>query len=513
MAKRIIIPGPPGTGKTYRLLNHYMKKEISENKTDPKKMIYITFSKAAAREAEERITELFPDTKLKYISTMHAMGAQETKINTKDKLLKGVSQWNQFKLYEPRAKALNVKSILDEFSGQTRYEDPILQVRNYSISKKITLEEAAVQCGYIAWNNIDLAHQIHISLKKYKEATGMIEFHDMITKFIERIKTDDTFFSSDVVFLDEAQDLNPLQWEMFDAIEKKSKRSYIAGDDDQTIYGFQGAEPNIFINLEGEIDAQVKSRRVPKLVHEIATDILNRIGTRREKKWEPRDEQGEVHRNVRIEDIDFTKQNWMILGKTNKLAMLAADHLYHKGYRYDSKSSEHLPKDNLKAYRTWINLNKGASVDTKDVKVMYSFLKVKKGHIERGFSSGKSFQSLYSIDLEELKNNHGLLVTGDWEQLDFSDEVKDYMNHLLKHGDDLMQESRIEITTIHQSKGRECENVVLFSDFGHEAAASFLYEQYEKKPDETHRLFFVGTTRAKQRLFILQPETPYSYDI
>ena len=34
------------------------------------------------------------------------------------------------------------------------------------------------------------------------------------------------------------------------------------------------------------------------------------------------------------------------------------------------------------------------------------------------------------------------------------------MNHLLKHGDDLMQESRIEITTIHQSKGRECENVV-----------------------------------------------------
>ena len=49
MAKRIIIPGPPGTGKTYRLLNHYMKKEISENKTDPKKMIYITFSKAAAR--------------------------------------------------------------------------------------------------------------------------------------------------------------------------------------------------------------------------------------------------------------------------------------------------------------------------------------------------------------------------------------------------------------------------------------------------------------------------------
>ena len=60
MAERTIIPGPPGTGKTFRLLNHYMKQEISERKTDTKKIIYITFSKAAAKEAEGRIEELFP---------------------------------------------------------------------------------------------------------------------------------------------------------------------------------------------------------------------------------------------------------------------------------------------------------------------------------------------------------------------------------------------------------------------------------------------------------------------
>ena len=57
----------------------------------------------------------------------------------------------------------------------------------------------------------------------------------------------------DAVFLDEAQDLSPLQWDMFFHIEEQCKRSYIAGDDDQTIYGFQGADPSIFINLRGEI--------------------------------------------------------------------------------------------------------------------------------------------------------------------------------------------------------------------------------------------------------------------
>ena len=51
---RTVIPGPPGTGKTYRLLNHYMTKEIKENKIDPKKICYITFSKSAAEEATER---------------------------------------------------------------------------------------------------------------------------------------------------------------------------------------------------------------------------------------------------------------------------------------------------------------------------------------------------------------------------------------------------------------------------------------------------------------------------
>jgi NAD(P)-dependent dehydrogenase (short-subunit alcohol dehydrogenase family) len=44
--KRIIIPGPPGTGKTYHLINHYLKREIEEHKTPTNKIAYIT-SKSA----------------------------------------------------------------------------------------------------------------------------------------------------------------------------------------------------------------------------------------------------------------------------------------------------------------------------------------------------------------------------------------------------------------------------------------------------------------------------------
>jgi len=70
----------------------------------------------------------------------------------------------------------------------------------------------------------------------------------MLTKFYWRKKS--LCPSLDAIFLDEAQDLNPLQWKMFYYIEEQCKRSYIAGDDDQAIYTFQGADPSEFINFK-----------------------------------------------------------------------------------------------------------------------------------------------------------------------------------------------------------------------------------------------------------------------
>ena len=77
---RIIIPGPPGTGKTHRLM-HYLEAELKM--TAPDKIAYIAFSNAAANEAKRRIQN--DDI---YVSTMHSMGTQECNINTKTQILK-----------------------------------------------------------------------------------------------------------------------------------------------------------------------------------------------------------------------------------------------------------------------------------------------------------------------------------------------------------------------------------------------------------------------------------------
>jgi len=54
------IMGPPGTGKTHRLVHHYLTKELNELHTDPKRIAYVTFSKAAALDGSKKFKMYFP---------------------------------------------------------------------------------------------------------------------------------------------------------------------------------------------------------------------------------------------------------------------------------------------------------------------------------------------------------------------------------------------------------------------------------------------------------------------
>jgi len=514
MGIRTIIPGPPGTGKTHRLINHYLKKEIDECKVDPQKIIYITYSNAGVDEAAKRIKH-----DLLYISTMHSLGTRELfgKGKTSKLLLKGKKKWQIFKDYPNHQayQSMSFETTVDA-AGNPRYEDPNMRIIQYARSKKINLEEAILQLSLEHTVEIDFTYQLEQDLKTFKQHTGMIEFHDMIELFVKRNKMDNPnspISEIEIVFLDEAQDLSPSQWDMFFYIEKCCKKSYIAGDDDQTIYTFQGADPDILINLKGNFDKQIKSYRVPKKIHTKALEVLPQIENRLDKPWEPRDAEGELFEHYYLDNIDFTKGDWMILAQTNKLLEEIGGHFYGLGLRFWGKTNTLLPNNILESYRTWTLLQKGDSVKEEDAKKMYdTFINYHAGHVEYGFASGKTLEGVEYVSLNELKKSHGLLATGSWEQFKIDEKTKNYIKTLLKKGDDLMSDTKIELSTIHGSKGRECENVVLFTDYGTENQW-LSYQEAQRNPDAQHRLIFVGITRAKQRLYIMAPLTDKYYTI
>lgn len=493
---RKIIHGPPGTGKTFTLTK-YLDKELNENKIDPQKIVYISFSNAAAREARRRIKY-----DLYHIGTMHSLGSNELEIDTNTQLLKG-SRWNSFKNFSQICRDLSFESHVNE-AGYVEYMNPNMKVIQYSRSRNLDLQQAAIDLDIIHLVDLGFVEQLNQDLKNFKDGTGMIEYSDMISQFVDKRKCP----AIDVVFLDEAQDLSPLQWDMFFYIESVSIRSYVAGDDDQTIYTFQGADPDIFINLKGNTDPQIISRRVPKKIHKLAESIFPYMSQRLDKQWKPREAEGNIYEDVVLEELDLNSGNWMLLARTNKMLEPIKEYLYDMNLRFDAKNHSLLPEEMLNAYRVWQRLHQGATVNKKDVEDLWSYLTVKHGHVERGYAGGKTLRNIKSVDLDQLRSDHGLRATGSWETLNFPDASKDYIRTILKNGDDLMKPARIKVSTIHGVKGEECNNVVLYTDI-----EKIIYDAALKDPDPEHRLFFVGITRARENLYLPQSMGDYQYNI
>jgi len=498
---RTVIAGPPGTGKTHTLIHKHLYNELITNKTNSKKICYITFSNAAANEARERIQKEYPTFEFEWICTMHSMGTKMLNIDTSSQLLKD-KNWNAFKNKYGHTD-MYFETVQHE-NGFNEYKNQYMKIIEYSRSRKIELQDAAIELDLIDYISEPLLEQINQDIIDYKKDYNMYEFSDMISKFVEKKLCP----SLDAVFLDEAQDLNPLQWEMFFYIESQCKRSYVAGDDDQAIYAFQGADPKTFINLDGTADHQTQSRRVPKAVHKIALSILDNIDERREKLWQPRNAEGKVIDDLEFEDIDFSKGQWMILTRTNEQMKQLVPTLQETGYRFDCKFNDLLPNDIIKAINDWDRLNKGANISGDEARNIYEYLRFDKGDVKYGFSGGKSLVNVDSVDMDELRLEHGLIASGDWTALRFKDYQHDYIKELVASGEDLGKPARIKLSTIHAVKGEEAENVILFTDL-----ERIIYESAQVNKDTEHRLFFVGVTRAKENLFIMNQGYEYQYNI
>jgi superfamily I DNA/RNA helicase len=104
-----------------------------------------------------------------------------------------------------------------------------------------------------------------------------------------------------------------------------------------------------------------------------------------------------------------------------------------------------------------------------------------------------------------LIDKHGLLADPEsiWhEAMDLiPDNERAYIVAMLRRGEKFNAEPRVTVSTIHGSKGGEADNVVLLTDLSPaaEAAASI-------DADDLHRVFYVGVTRTRENLYLVEPE-------
>ena len=129
------------------------------------------------------------------------------------------------------------------------------------------MREISIEQQFNDTNNRRLHYQqlkvVNEVLRDYKRDTGKLDFVDMIDRFIEQEQAP----RLEVLIVDEAQDLAPLQWRMVhEVLKPRAKRIYFAGDDDQCIYSWMGVDVRDFLNASDNKMVLDKSYRLPRNV-------------------------------------------------------------------------------------------------------------------------------------------------------------------------------------------------------------------------------------------------------
>ena len=167
--------------------------------------------------------------------------------------------------------------------GANSKDNPIMQVIQLSRLKKEpidkTYSESTIDEPFSVIQYIDKAY------REFKTANRLYDYTDILEWFAEHGSRVCPNYA--VTFLDEAQDLSPLQWEIAHILNKSSQRMYVAGDDDQAIYRWAGADVEHFLDVEDGSEVLSQSYRIPKSVHQYATRIVNRIKTAGQRPTSP----------------------------------------------------------------------------------------------------------------------------------------------------------------------------------------------------------------------------------
>ena len=490
---KTIVLGPPGTGKTFTLLEQ-MEKHLKN--TDPNKIGFFSFTQKAAYHARDRAMSKFnlSEDDLPYFRTLHSLAFKRLGIKKED-----VMQRRHYEdLGNKTGYNLDYNEYDNEHTGLFTTKSDLLRIVQMAKLRNITPERQYNLKEHTQDITIQQLKQFVSDLNQYKKDYTLIDFTDMITEFIKSDKSP----KFDVVFIDEAQDLSQTQWTMAKSIWNKTNDTYIAGDDDQAIFRWAGADVDSFITQKGKIMQLTQSYRIPQVVHDIASKIVTRIQNRLPKEWRPKTQRGLLSYYDDFEEVNMKQGNWLVLARTRFMLNDLEDQLYSQGLHYENKFKPNKEQDLYEAITDWENVRKGVDISYQQVIRIASYMSPKNFQKEELKYLDKD--ATYSMN--ELRSKRGLKTDRVWFEAfdDAPDKKIRYIRRMRENGEKLNSKPRIILSTIHGVKGGEQDNVVLLTDLSRNTQRN-----YEQNPDDENRLFYVGATRTKNHLHVIRPKDIY----
>lgn len=290
----------PGSGKTLTITKR-IEYLIGKHHVSPEEILVITFTKAASVEMKERFVRLC------------GQKAGPVTFGTFHGIYYGILKW---------AYRMNASNILSEEQKYQLLKQVIGRMEIDIDDEKDFLQGIAGEIGNIKNNQIPLAEyeslncseevfrEIFEQYEKERKRLKKIDFDDMLVLVYELFKKRPDILSMwqrkfRYILIDEFQDINQVQYDVIRMLAAPENNLFIVGDDDQSIYRFRGARPDIMLGFKKdypdtkEILLDVNYRSTKAIVNGAARVIRHNVN-RYPKQIITTNEQGET---VHIQEV------------------------------------------------------------------------------------------------------------------------------------------------------------------------------------------------------------------
>jgi len=562
--------GGPGSGKTTALLDR-VDELLEDDDVSIRDVLVVSYTRAAAAEVRERLAErldVSPRALQGNVCTMHAKAYELLDLSRGDVV--GESDKEEF------CEEYGIE-YEDEYGGAGRRTARSTTLGNKIIATSQWLQRT--QRDVADWyevpfqwdvetvrlppdddpnaqegnkytptwptddDRIDVPEVIR-AWRSYKGEHGLVGFADMLERVAQRSLVPHV----DYLVIDEFQDITTLQYEVYEEWKPHMKGELIAGDDDQVVYAWQGADPNILLDAEVHEDVVLpNSYRLPSRILNVVNRAIRHIDVRQEKDLNPRKEGGivegirnpsmfEVVRNV-THTVDTTDETLMILFRARYQMFQFIDDFLPKGIPFSVMTDQRMWTDRLTQYvRAVEKLEAGDPITGLEARRLADMLQ------DSAFGTNERDDFYDTLDDREEAAD-----VDDIAQIEVpSDLVTDHVPFMpdpASAGDMLrkvtsfqrnsvdayfdgeyggMDPNRVRVGTIHSAKGREADHVFVCTDLTEKVVEQMAasvddptdvpgVEEFTAHTspvplltDNERRVFYVGMSRARERLVLLE---------
>ena len=346
-----------GSGKT-RVLTYKIAYLIQNVGLPPANILAVTFTNKAAQEMKSRVHDLVDvDISGITIGTFHSIGA----------MILRKEIWNlgwdaNFTIYDQSDSKGLIKSVIKNLNFDLKMYDPRAMLSYVSMAKN-NMQNPDDMLSFATNINEEKKIQIYSEYNSSLKKNNALDFDDLLIKPISIFNNHPNILEKyqekfKYILVDEYQDTNKPQFEFINLLTTLNKDIFVVGDDDQSIYGWRGADINNILNFQNTYhDAKIvkleENYRSTQNILDAAWSVVSRNKNRADKKLWTKNSEGDSINILKsynerdeaikiISDIskikndnDISYNKFLILYRTNAQSRVIEDALIKNGILYN----------------------------------------------------------------------------------------------------------------------------------------------------------------------------------